>query len=279
MGSNLNFRMEGVDMFTAQDHTFVVCAYKENPYIGETIASLLAQSLSTNVILSTSTPNEYLKDICEKYSIQMVVNPNPHLAGDDWNFGYDAAKTPLVTMAHQDDYYDPTFLERMLDGINSYDEDEVLIGFTDYFEMRDGRRVDSNTLLKIKRFMNAPLANRFFNGSKFVKKRILAFGDPICCPAVTLVKPKLGLSPFDTTYKNSCDYKTWVDFASRDGRFVYVNQPLVGHRIYPESATSLNLGEDIRKGEDLEILSTLWPRPIAKLVNSVYALSEKSNAL
>ena len=64
-----------------------------------------------------------------------------------------------------------------------------------------------------------------------------------------------------------------------DGRFVYISKPLVGHRIYAESATSLNLGEDIRKGEDLEILSTLWPKPIAKLVNGVYALSEKSNAL
>ena len=93
------------------------------------------------------------------------------------------------------------------------------------------------------------------------------------------MKQNLGASPFDTTYKNSCDYKTWVDFARMDGRFVYVPEMLVGHRIYAESATSLNLGEDIRKGEDLEILSSLWPRPIAKLVNKVYALSEKSNAL
>ena len=33
-------------------------------------------------------------------------------------------------------------------------------------------------------------------------------------------------------------------------------------RIYPESATTLNLSENIRKKEDFEILSTLWPRPI-----------------
>ena len=34
-----------------------------------------------------------------------------------------------------------------------------------------------------------------------------------------------------------------------------------------------------RKKEDLEILSLFWPKPIAKLINSVYALSEKSNDL
>ncbi len=266
-------------MFTAQDHTFVVCAYKENPYIGDMISSLQAQSQATNIILSTSTPSDYLRDVCKRFSIPMVINPSPHLAGDDWNYGYDAAKTPLVTMAHQDDYYDPLFVEHMLSSLNSYDADEVLIGFTDYFEIRDGHRVYDNRLLRVKRRMNAPLSHRLLNGSKFVKKRILGFGDPICCPAVTLMKGKLGPSPFDTTYKNSCDYKTWVDLARMDGRFVYLAEPLVGHRIYAESATSLNLGEDIRKGEDLEILSSLWPRPIARFVNRIYALSEKSNEL
>ena len=135
------------DRFTPQDHTFVVCAYKKNPYIGDTIASLQAQTVTTRVILSTSTPNDYLREVCDTYQVPMVVNPHPHLAGDDWNYGYDAAETSLVTMAHQDDYYDPTFVERMLAALNTYDASELLIGFTDYFEMRDGERVDNNLSL------------------------------------------------------------------------------------------------------------------------------------
>lgn len=266
-------------MYTALDHTFVVCAYRENPYIGETIASLQAQTVETNIILSTSTPNDYLREVCLKYSVPMVVNPKPNLAGDDWNYGYDSAQTSLVTIAHQDDYYDPTFVECMVETLNTYGDDEVLIGFSGYFEIREGHRVDSNTLLRIKRILSLPLAFRMINGSKFIRKRILGFGDPICCPAVTLVKSKLGPSPFDTTYKNSCDYKTWVDLAGKEGRFVYIRKPLMGHRIYAESATSLNLGENIRRGEDLEIMSLLWPRPIVALVNNFYALSERSNAL
>lgn len=266
-------------LYTGKDHTFVVCAYKENPYIGSTIESLQSQSIPSRVILSTSTPSDYLSAVCEKYGIDMVVNPRPHLAGDDWNYGYDAAETPLVTMAHQDDRYDPLFLEKTLEAINRYERDEVLIAFTDYYEMRDGRDVADNAILRIKRVMNAPFKFRALNGSKFVKKRVLAFGDSICCPAVTLAKANLGSSPFDTTYKNSCDYKTWVDFARMSGRFVYVPERLLGHRIYAESATSLNLGENIRKGEDEEIMASLWPAPIAALVNRIYALSEKSNEL
>lgn len=266
-------------MFTTQDHTFVVCAYKENPYIGSTIESLQHQSVTSHIILSTSTPSAYLEDVCCRYGIEMVINPKPHLAGDDWNYGYDAASTALVTMAHQDDYYEPRFLEKTLAALNRYEAGEVLIAFSDYYELREDRNVTSNTLLRIKRAMNAPFSVGALNGSRFIKRRILAFGDPICCPAVTLVKENLGPTPFDTTYKNSCDYKTWVDFANMKGRFVYIPEQLMGHRIYAESATSLNLGANIRKGEDQEILASLWPAPIARFVNNAYALSEKSNEL
>lgn len=266
-------------MFSAADHTFVVCAYKENPFIGDTIASLQKQTVKSRIMLSTSTPSEYLEGVCERFGIPMVVNRHPHLAGDDWNFGYDSASTKLVTMAHQDDYYAPLFVEKTLEGLNRFEEGESLLAFTDYYEMREGEDVYENTLLSIKRLMNAPLKSPVLNESKFVRRRILSFGDSICCPAVTLVKANLGSSPFDNTYINSCDYKTWVDLSSRAGRFVYIPEALMGHRIYAGSATSKNLGENIRKGEDFEILSTLWPRPLAALINRIYALSEKSNAL
>lgn len=264
-------------MFTADDHTFVVCAYKENPYLESTVQSLMEQSARGNIIISTSTPNAHIRQIAVSFDIPLIVNPEPHFAGDDWNYGYNHADTPLVTLAHQDDRYEPQYLSKILDALNRYESDNVSIAFTDYYELRDGKRVENNLLLRVKRLMNAPLKAKVFNGSVFLKKRILAFGDSICCPSVTFVKENLGQSIFDTTYKNSCDYKTLVDLASAQGRFVYVPERLVGHRIYAESATTLNLAENIRKKEDAEILEQLWPRPIARAINSIYALSEKSN--
>lgn len=266
-------------MYGPQDHTFVVCAYKENPFLESTVKTLLDQTVGGRILISTSTPNDHIDAVGAAYGIPVVVNPRPRLAGDDWNYGYDAADTALVTVAHQDDYYDPCFLSTVLASINRYDVTDVAFSFTDYFEIRDDVRVEGNLLLNIKRLMNAPLGLAAFNASPFVKKRVLSLGNPICCPAVTLVKPVLGPSVFDTVYKNSCDYKTWVDLAFGRKRFVYISQKLVGHRIYAESSTSLNLANNIRKAEDAEILSELWPRPIARLINSVYALSEKSNEL
>lgn len=266
-------------MYTASDHTFVICAYKENPFLEQTVVSLKAQSALGSIILSTSTPNNYLEDICMKYDIEMVINRHPHLAGDDWNYGYDQAKTPLVTMAHQDDYYESVYLERCLEELNCYAATEVSLVFSDYYELRNNQEVRNNSLLKIKRVMNSPLAHRGVNGSIFLKRRVLSFGCSICCPSVLLVKPVAGSNVFNTTYKNSCDYQTWVDLASRRGRFVYISDQLMGHRIYEESATSKNLDEDIRRNEDLEILSKLWPAAIARGVNALYAKSEKSNQL
>mgnify|MGYP000715408624 CR=1 FL=1 len=66
-------------------------------------------------------------------------------------------ETKLVTIAHQDDIYDPTYLESMLQTVNRFPEDETLLAFSDYYELREGSRVDTNKLLTIKRILNAPL--------------------------------------------------------------------------------------------------------------------------
>lgn len=266
-------------MYTANDHSFVLCAYKENPYLEDALESCLSQIAQGKVIISTSTPNSYIERIARAHAVPVVVNEHPNMLADDWNYGYDACDTALVTVAHQDDIYDAAFVAETLEALNRYPAGEPSIAYTDYYEIRNGEHTDSNRLLNIKRMMNVPMKARCLNGSVFAKRRLLSFGDPICCPSITYVKEKLGPSVFDTRYRNSCDYRTLVDLASKPGRFVYVPKKLMGHRIYEGSATTANLKDDIRSKEDREILESLWPAPIAKAINSVYVLSEKSNEL
>ena len=54
-------------MYTASDHTFVICAYHESEYLENCIRSLKKQTTLSNVILSTSTPNQTIYALCEKY--------------------------------------------------------------------------------------------------------------------------------------------------------------------------------------------------------------------
>ena len=140
--------------YSSSDHSFVVCAYKDNPFLAKTIRSLQNQTVPSNVVGSTSTPSPYIERVCSECGVKMIINPKPHYAGDDWNYGYDSVNSKLVTIAHQDDCYSPTFLEKTIDCFNRYMENDVSISFTDYYEIRNGSRVNSNFMLAIKRIMN-----------------------------------------------------------------------------------------------------------------------------
>ena len=54
-------------MYNRNDHSFVICAYKENSHLEMTIQSLLNQTIKSKVFISTSTPNDHIKGLCEKY--------------------------------------------------------------------------------------------------------------------------------------------------------------------------------------------------------------------
>ncbi len=263
--------------YSGKDHTFVICAYKESPYIEETIVSLKNQTVPVNIIMSTATPNEFLNDICKKYEIPLYVNDGERGIAGDWNFGYQQAKTKLVTLAHQDDFYEPEYAEEIIRHANM--GKDVIVVYSDYYEYRIDKKVTDNKLLKIKRMMNLPMTKKIFYGNRFVRRLMLSLGDPICCPAVTYVKERVGDRPFDTSFQNSCDYKAMVEQAEKKGWFICVPRQLMAHRIHPGSTTTLNLSENIRQKEDLEIFCRFWPRPIAKLLNRVYATSERSNEL
>ena len=264
-------------MYTSADLTFVIGAYKENPHIEDTIISLKNQTVPANIIMSTSTPNEFLEKICEKYEIPLYINPVRQGAGADWNYGYGQAKTELVTIAHQDDFYEPEYAEEIIRHANL--RDDVIMLYTDYYEYRIDTKVETNKILRIKRMMNAPMTKKAFYGNRFIRRFMLSLGDPICCPAITYVKKNAGEHPFDTNFVNSCDYKTKVDLAAKKGAFICIPKQLVAHRIYPGSATTQNLSDNIRQKEDFEIFCEFWPKPIARLINKMYATSEKSNEL
>lgn len=262
--------------YTAQDHSFVICAYGENPHLPECIKSLMSQTIKSNVFMATSTPNDYIKSLCDEYGITLFINTGDKGLAQDWNFAYESvSNSRLITIAHQDDIYESDYLSTILNHINR--SNRPLIAFTDYYEIRNDVKVLSNKLLRIKRLMNFALRFRIFQGCKFVRRVILSFGSPICCPAVAYVRESLPMPIFDTSFKNDCDYKAWADISKFKGNFIYSSKKLVGHRIYPQSATTANIQDNSRYQEDLLILSSFWPNFIAKAIARVYRSAEKSN--
>ncbi|MDY5575882.1 MAG: glycosyltransferase family 2 protein, partial [Lachnospiraceae bacterium] len=182
-----------------------------------------------------------------------------------------------VTIAHQDDLYDECYVEKMLNYLNI--EKKPLIYFTDYNEIRNGEKVETNKLLRIKRIMLFPLKFRIFWNSKFIRRRILSLGSPICCPSVTYVKENLMNPIFMNHFRTNEDWEAWENISKLDGAFVYCSKPLTFHRIHEESETSAAISETGRAEEDLVMYRKFWPTWIARILTKLYGNSEKSNQL
>ena len=258
-----------------EKHTFVICAYKKSPYLRKCIESLKKQTIRSNIIIITSTPNEYIRQIAEEYDIPLKVNCGDKGIVQDWNFGYAQCTTPYITIAHQDDIYFPTYAERALGLLEeSY---KPLIYFSDYCEIRNGKLIKSNLLLNTKRLMLLPLRIKGFRKSKFVRRRILSLGDAISCPSVTFAALNLPNPVFNVHFRSCEDWEAWEKISRIDGEFLYDPVVGMGHRIHEESETSIIINDNARKREDYEMFCKFWPKVIAKILVRIYSTSEKSN--
>lgn len=259
------------------NHTFVICAYKESQFIEECILSLKAQTLQSKIIAVTHTPSMFLDEMFKKYSIPLYINTGEGGITQDWNFGLSKIETRYATVAHQDDVYEPEYLETLLPLMKK--DKKTLIAFTDYAEIRAGVKTTDVSMLKIKRLMLLPLRPSCFWSSKFVRRRILSFGDPICCPAVTFDLDRVERPIFENNFRSAEDWEAWEKISRLKGSFIYIAKPLMCHRIYEESTTSEIIRDGSRIQENYIMFCKFWPSPIAKFINKFYTKSEDSNQL
>jgi len=224
----------------------------------------------------TSTPNQYINKISRQYEIPLYINKEGGIV-QDWNYAYRKADTPYVTITHQDDIYYPCYREHLLGVVTK--EDMALLYFTDYLEIRNEKKVISNKLLRMKRAMLMPLRIKRLWYSKFVRRRILSLGSPICCPAVTFVKKNIPGEPFRVGFRADEDWDAWERISKLDGGFIYDTRQNVAHRIHAQSETSNILHDNARANEDFQMFCRFWPVFIAKKLTKLYSTSEKSNVL
>ena len=85
-------------------HTIAICAYGESSYLEECIRSVEQQTVSSDVYLYTSTPNDYIRSIAEKYHLPLYVGERKSI-GADWIQALSHCKTTFSTIVHQDYLY------------------------------------------------------------------------------------------------------------------------------------------------------------------------------
>lgn len=263
--------------YSGKDHTYVICAFRESAYLEECIISLMEQTVSSNIIMVTSTPGEFLLNMSGKYQIPLYVNEGEHGIAGDWNFALSKVQTPIATIAHQDDTYEPWYTETVIEYMSQ--AERPLLFFSDYGEIREGKRENNNKLLRVKRIMLMPLRPKWTSSSIFVRRRVLSLGSPISCPTVSYFLPNLPKTIFSSEYKSDLDWQAWERLSLLKGDFIFCNKICMYHRIHADSTTTEVLQENERYREDLEMFSRFWPKFIAHILEHFYKDSEKSNEM
>lgn len=263
-----------------QNHIFSILAYKNSPHLQECIDSLKNQTIQSEIIICTSTPNEFLENIAKKNNLKLFINEQKNGITSDWNFALSKPDAELITLAHQDDIYFPEYAEEMLRA--SAARRNSIIFFTNYNEIVHAEKkvfIREKTLNFFIKNLILRLFFKFSNYQKENKQRLLLFGSPICCPSVTFQKNMLDNFKFDDNFSINMDWKAWYDLSQKDGGFFWIKKTLLSHRIYSESETSNGLGDNRRQIEDLKMFEKFWPSKIAKLIYKIYSLSYKNNKI
>ncbi len=259
------------------EHTFAIPVYRSAPHLEALVGSLRAQSgVASQILLATSTPSSELQDFARRAGLPLHLNPRRGGIAADWNFAFDAARTGLVTLAHQDDLFAPGYVARLSDALQRHPD--AVIGFSDYTEHtpRGARPVNIN--LRIKR----ALRRRAFGARECLseprdKLRLLSLGNPICCPSVMFNRAALGEFHFPQGWETNLDWMAWAGLARGPGAFVYVPDRLVSKGVHAGSETTATILNQARAREDRAMFEVFWPTPVAVALTAVYKLGYLAN--
>jgi hypothetical protein len=261
------------------DHTFAIPVYLAAPHLGTLVESLHAQAGSrSQILLASSAPSSELESFAKRYGIPLHINPRRIDIAEDWNFALSVSQTELVTLAHQDDWFRPSYVVRLREALQRHRD--ALFAFCDYSEhaLLGTRPINANLLIK------RALRRRAFGSRECItdsgdKLRLLSLGNPICCPSVMLNRAVLPNFRFPGGFESNLDWMAWVELARVPGGFVYVGDNLVSKGVHSDSETTAAIANSVREREDRALFEILWPRPIAAALAVLYKLGYHANRL
>lgn len=257
-------------------HAFAIAAYGESPYLVECIESILAQSVRSGVVICTSTPSPFLESIASTHGVPLAINEKRQGIANDWNFALTTPRADHVTIAHQDDLYQPDYAERIIAGFEACPD--ASIAFTGASEHGPAalRKFSMNVLVKRALLWRA-FGKRDLLSDSRDKRRMLDLGNPICCPSVTFNRKLIAEFRFCGNFQINLDWDAWLRLADTEGAFLYLRKTLVSHRIHPASETTASIADNRRAAEDRLMFERLRGAFVARLIHPLYRFSYLSN--
>ena len=253
------------------EHAFVVVAYGDSPYLAGCLASLKAQTRRSRILVATSTPSPHIEAEARVAGADLVVNPERRGIGADWNFALRAASAAYVTLAHQDDLYEPTFTAVTMDLFEGHPSS--VLCFTGYDEIDDAGRPKSSKLSRVKHLIEAATLGDRILAHGWRLRMFLSFGNPLPCSSVTFDRTQLSDFYFSDDYSSNLDWEAWWRLHRQGRTFLHAPQRLVGRRHNDLTETSRLIRDGRRQAEDAAMFARIWPKPIDRAIASVYAAS------
>ena len=241
-----------------------IAIYNGARFLSETIRSLLAQSMRDfRLICVDDHSTDDSVAIARSFGderLSITVAERHGSLPENWNRAVQASNSDYFVVAHQDDVYEPRFLERMLQVIETHprafaahcrattiDENGNVIAhpaalFKDRFWPRDGllEREPAEELAVLRR------------------------GNYVIAPSVIYRREataRIGL--FDTHYRFVTDWEYSLRGLRAGYQLIGVPEALVCFRRHEETATRDSERTLLRYEEELELLSSLPPAPRA----------------
>lgn len=256
-----------------KQHAFAIVAYGDCRYLEECIVSLKNQSVSSEIIICTSTPSDFIESLSLKYNIPVFVNHGEGGIAGDWNFAFEKANAQLVTLAHQDDVYHYDYVKELLNAKKRYPDMSLFT--TSSNTMMNGNIVVGKVEI-IKKLLRLPLRIAALNKYSFVKMASIFLGNPIICPSCTYDKNYCGDKPFNSRYKVVLDWDFLYRLAIGEGRWVCIEKPLINYRVHAGATTSQGIKDHTREKEEAEMFERILKnQTVVNFVAKLYKRSYK----
>lgn len=202
------------------DVSIIIPAYNAAEFIGETLASVAAQTFTSHevIVINDGSPDtEELERELQRYQGQLqYIKQENRGAAAARNTGLRAAKGEFVAFLDADDTWLPTFLEKQIELLKRTNADLVY----------------ADALLTGE----APAGQTFMethpSRGEVTPENLLALKVTVLTSTVLARKaPILDADLFDENLRRGQDFDLWLRLAKRGARFAYQREVLAHHRI------------------------------------------------
>lgn len=254
------------------EHSLVVLAYGDSPFLAGCLEALAAQTVRSRIIVATSTPSDFIANAARMAGAELHINPKRAGIGADWNFALSVAGARYVTLVHQDDVYYPEFLAATKQLFECH-PDGAAIAFTGFREIGDRGEPKSSLVSSIKHVLSTVLLNGRQRIGGLPQRLFLSFGCPLTCSTVTYDLKNLAGFSFATDLASNLDWDAWWRMHQEGKIFLHARGKLLGRRHNELMETSRVIASGQRQAEDAMMFARIWPKPIARLLHFFYAAS------